>query len=412
MSSVNQAEFERCAIAAGLLTQTQLAEAHTALETAKKDENSGKNGTNAEPLAQQLIQNGLLNPWQASQLLEGQTRFTLGRYRIIDSLGRGGMGQVFLATIDDTDQKVAVKVLRRDRATPAAVEAFRREVVAHSELNHPNLVRALDAGFDGNVYYLVSEYVPGKNLRQLVRQEGPLPQDQAARIIAQAAAGLHHAHQNGWIHRDVKPGNILVSPNGDVKLADLGLAGPLSNGDSEQVDPCYNVISGTADYLCPDQVRSKREPTPAWDVYSLGCTLYYAVTGKVPFPGGTTVQKTKAHCEQMPIDPRRIIDGLSDKFVETLILMIAKEPQNRLPNAQAVIDHLQPFFTTGNRLDSEQKQPNPTRSSTPALEVEDLSQITPAKTEPKTSPIVPLFVLVVLPIVVVMLLAVLHFLLS
>lgn len=374
MSSVNRAEFERCVIAAGILTQTQLEAACAALGNGKNGEKHEENLADAQPLAERLVETGRLNSWQASQLLEGHTRFRLGRYHIADSLGRGGMGEVFLANPDNSPQKVAIKVLRRDRATPLTIEAFGREIIAHSGLNHPNLVRALDAGFDGNVYYLVSEYVPGKNLRQLIRQEGPLPMDRAASIIAQAAAGLEHAHQNGWIHRDVKPGNILVTPDGKAKLSDLGLAGPLAEGGKTVVDPCYNRIAGTADYLCPDQVRNPRDPTPAWDVYSLGCTLYYAVTGKVPFPGGTTAEKAKAHCEQMPLDPRRLVSGLSDTFVDVLISMLAKDPQDRLPNARAVIDHLRPFFA----------------SSDP----------------PKISPLFPLLLLIVVPTVVVTLLAI------
>lgn len=406
-STVSQAEFERCAIAAGLLTQEQLDEAHAVLIVGKNTENHVKNEADPQPLASQLIQAGLLNAWQASQLLEGRARFSLGKYRIIDSLGRGGMGQVFLANVGNSTQTVAVKVLPQDKATPMAVEAFRREIGAQSGLNHQNLVRALDAGFDGNVYYLVSEYVPGKNLRQLIRQDGPLPVDKAAWIIAQAAAGLEHAHQNGWIHRDVKPGNILVMPDGNAKLSDLGLAGPLAEKNKEgAVDACYNQIAGTVDYLCPDQIRNPREPTPAWDVYSLGCTLYYAITGKVPFPGGTAAEKAKAHCEQMPLDPRRFIANLPDEFVDLLIAMLAKEPQNRLATARAAIERLRPFFTSPQAV-------TPPQSLNPAFEL-DLSLPTAIENaaEPKTSPIVPLLALVVLPTVVAMLFSLFYLLMK
>jgi serine/threonine protein kinase len=392
------------------LTQEQLAEAQAAVIGENSGQNESEPVSEAQPLADRLVSLGYLNPWQASQLLEGRARFTLGQYRIIDSLGKGGMGQVFLAHVGDTTQKVAVKVLPRDKATTTAVESFQREILAQSKLNHTNLVRALDAGFDGNVYYLVSEYIPGKNLRQLIRQEGPLPTDRAAWLIAQAAAGLGHAHRNGWIHRDVKPSNILVTPEGNAKLSDLGLAGPLTNGDDQTLDPCFNTIAGTADYLCPDQVRNPREPTPLWDIYSLGCTLYYAITGKVPFPGGTPAEKAKAHCEQMPLNPHRLVDGLSGEFVEVLILMLAKNPQERLPDTQTVIERLKPFF-----VPSKEK---PLMAKTELSLAQETTTDTAAETRPsrttglKDSLWIPFLEVVVVPIVLVFLFTLFYFILS
>ena len=200
-------------------------------------------------------------------------------------------------------------MLPRDKSTPEAIANFTREIRALASLDHPKLVGALDAGEDGNVHYLVTEYVPGLDLRKLVRREGPLSMSAAASIICQVAEGLEYAHAQGIVHRDVKPGNVLVSPEGEAKLSDLGLAGPLA-GEPE-TDPRYGKIVGTADYLSPDQVRDPWNPTPAWDIYSLGCTLYYAVTGKVPFPGGTTADKARAHCELRPLDPRRLNPQLS-----------------------------------------------------------------------------------------------------
>ncbi len=239
---------------------------------------------------------GLLNAWQAKQLLDGRTKFTLGPYRIIDSLGQGGMGHVFKAEDPILKRVVAIKVLPRDKSTPEAIANFTREIQALSSLNHPKLVRAVDAGNDGNVNFLVTEYVPGSDLRKLVRRNGPLSMEAAANIISQVAEGLQHAHQQGIVHRDVKPGNVLVTPEGDAKLSDLGLAGPMYSSNADQ-DPRYGKIVGTADYLSPDHILSPWNPVPAWDIYSLGCTLYYAVTGKVPFPGGTTSDKARAHCE-------------------------------------------------------------------------------------------------------------------
>ena len=237
--------------------------------------------------------------------------------------GRDGPGVQGAARRDRTDrggQSAAAGQVhaRGHRRLPAGNRGHRR-------LKHPKLVAALDAGQDGNVHYLVTEYVPGKDLRQLVREDGPLGMAAAAWIILQVAEGLEYAHGQGFVHRDVKPGNVLVSPDGQAKLSDLGLAGPV-DGDVED-DPRYGKIVGTADYLSPDQVRDPCEPEPAWDIYSLGCTLYYAVTGKVPFPG--------RHDGRQGPRPLRIaaawIRGglnfrLSPDFVEVMADMMAKEP--------------------------------------------------------------------------------------
>ena len=202
----------------------------------------------------------MLNVWQAKQLLDGRTKFNSGPYLIIDSIGQGGMGQVFKARTAADGRIVAVKVLPRHKSTPEAVANFAREIRALANLDHPKLVAALDAGEDGNVHYLVTEYVPGTDLRKLVRQDGPLGIAAAASVISQVAEGLEYAHAQGIVHRDVKPGNVLVSPDGEAKLSDLGLAGPM--GGTSESDPRYGKIVGTADYLSPDQIRDPRNPAP------------------------------------------------------------------------------------------------------------------------------------------------------
>ncbi len=346
MNDTRHLNFEECALTSGLLSAQQLEKARLALRNGGQQVPLVDGPAVAAPtdqeLSEKVVELGLLNAWQAKQLLDGRTKFTLGSYRIIDSLGQGGMGHVFKAEDRILKRVVAIKVLPRDKSTPEAIANFTREIQALSSLNHPKLVRAVDAGNDGKVNFLVTEYVPGADLRKLVRRNGPLNMEAAANIISQVAEGLHHAHQVGIVHRDVKPGNVLVTPEGDAKLSDLGLAGPMYSSNADQ-DPRYGKIVGTADYLSPDHILSPWNPVPAWDIYSLGCTLYYAVTGKVPFPGGTTSDKARAHCSLKPLDPRRLNHQLSDAFVDVVADMMAKDPAQRVPSALAVIERLAPW---------------------------------------------------------------------
>ncbi len=156
------------------------------------------------------------------------------------------------------------------------------------------------------------------------------------------AEGLEYAHAQGIVHRDVKPGNVLVSPDGTAKLSDLGFAGPLYG--ALESDPRYGRLVGTPEYFSPDQIRNPRNPTSAWDIYSLGCTLYYAVTGKVPFPGGNAADKAFAHCNLRPLNPRRINPRLSEEFTEVLGDMMAKDPAQRVASAREAQARLAPFL--------------------------------------------------------------------
>jgi len=281
----------------------------------------------------------LLNPWQAEQLRCGRTRFHLKDYQIIDSLGQGGMGQVFKAEHSMMGRVVAIKVLPKDRSTPEAIASFQHEIRALAHLDHRNLVRAYDAGQDGNVHFLVTEFVPGTDLRRLVRSGGSLSQQDAATIISQAASGLEHAHGRGLLHRDVKPGNVMVTPDGQTKVLDLGLAGFLQE-DVTHEDPRKGRIVGTADYLAPETIIAPSSVTPASDIYSLGCTLYYAVTRKVPFPGGKTADKCHRHVHEVPLNPRRFNDRLTDDFLDVLADMMEKDPAKRIDSAAEVVRRL------------------------------------------------------------------------
>ena len=301
MEPANKTTFRNRVLASGLVTREQLDATVEGLSPAGESGVAQGQQISDEQLANRLVDEGLLNRWQATELLRGHSKFYLGPYRLLDSIGQGGMGQVYKAEHTIMGRIVAVKVLPLHKASPEAITGFMREIRAQAQLDHSNLVRALDAGYDRKVHYLVTEYVPGTDLRKLVRKQGRLSMSAAASIISQAAIGLEHAHECGLIHRDVKPGNILVTPDGRAKVSDLGLIAFLNN------DPVpgwqKNKTVGTADYLSPEQIKSPDNLTPASDIYSLGCTLYYTVTGKVPFPGGTQRDKSIAHCRSRPLDP-------------------------------------------------------------------------------------------------------------
>ena len=335
MVSAKSTVFRRSALASGLITQRQL---DRVVEVIHRESEHEIAQVSDDVLAEKLVQLDVLTSYQVAQLKEGRTKFNLGPYIITDFIGQGGMGQVFKAVHDMMGRESAVKVLPLSRATPEAVLNFTREIRTQAQLDHPNLVRAFDAGYDGNVYYLVTEYVPGTDLRRLIRSQGPLDMQQAAHIIAHSARGLEHAHQRGLIHRDVKPGNILVTPDGEAKVSDLGLSGFKHLADE---DPRSKKVVGTPDYLSPEQIRSPASITSASDIYSLGCTLYYAVTGKVPFPGGSTGEKARRHLEETPWHPRRFNPNISEEFVEVIADMMEKDPTKRIQDCAEVVTRLE-----------------------------------------------------------------------
>nr|WP_235934872.1 serine/threonine-protein kinase [Candidatus Laterigemmans baculatus] len=293
-----------------------------------------------EAIGRWLVRSGTLTPYQCAQLRGGRTKLNLGPYLITDWIGQGGMGQVFKAVHNVMGRQCAVKVLPLEKATEEARESFLREIRLQAGLDCQYLVRAFDAGRDGNVHFLVTEYVPGTDLRRLVRSRGMLPVEEAAAIVMQAALGLAYAHEQGLIHRDVKPGNILVRPDGVAKVSDVGLAAwATALGD----DPRAGKIVGTADFLSPEQIRSPREVGPASDIYSLGCTLYYTICGKVPYPGGDVASKCRRHCEDTPWHPRKFAPETSEEFVELIADMMDKDPARRIGSAAEVAERLEPW---------------------------------------------------------------------
>ena len=309
-----------------------------------------------------LIEQGALTEYQAEQLSQGRKKLTLGPYIITEFIGQGGMGHVFKAIHKVMGREVAVKTLPFGRVTPQTLDGFAREIRLQAKLDCSYLVRAYDAGQDGTTHYLVTEFVPGMDLRRLIKAKGPLPQEQAASIIMQAAYGLEYAHQQGMVHRDVKPGNILVTPDGMAKVSDVGLAAFTANLID---DPRAGKIVGTADYLSPEQIRTPLLVGPVSDVYSLGCTLYYTVCGKVPFPGGDTQHKVRRHLEETPFHPRRFADNISEEFVDIIAEMMDKDSTKRIQTCAEVAARLEPWAMDSSQITQPRMSRGPWSSPPP-----------------------------------------------
>ena len=291
-------------------------------------------------VADRLVAKDLLTRFQAGQLLQGRRKLTLGQYRILDEIGHGGMGQVFRAQHVMMGRTVAIKVLPRSKSTSESEAAFQREIRMLARLDHANLVRALDAGHDGKVYYLVTELVPGLDLRLQVLKHGRLDEARAASVISQAAIGLAYAHGQGLVHRDVKPANLLVTPEGHVKVLDLGLAGSTMEGESARL----GRVVGTIDYMAPEQIRTPDTVGPSADIYALGCTLYFVLTGEVPFPGGTRQEKTQRQLKEQPRPIRQLEPGVSEGFCRVVEAMMRKDAAERPASAEAVVERLRQWI--------------------------------------------------------------------
>jgi serine/threonine protein kinase len=297
-------------------------------------------------LAVLMVRAGLLTAFQAEQLLLGKWRgFAIGGYRILERLGSGGTGTVYLAEHEVMRRRVAIKVLPAAYAEePEVLERFRREAQAVAALDHPNIVRAYDFRREGELHFLVMEYVDGVSLQQLLAKEGPLEIAQACDYARQAAEGLQHAHEAHLVHRDIKPANLLVDRAGTVKLLDLGLARYAPDG-TESVTKKFdeNTVMGTADYLAPEQALNLHAVDIRADIYSLGATLYCLLAGHPPFNAGTVTQKLLWH--QMR-DPRPLCEVRADvppELAEVVARMMSKDREERYSTPAEVADALAPW---------------------------------------------------------------------
>jgi serine/threonine protein kinase len=284
-----------------------------------------------DQLAAAFVQEGLLTTFQAEQLLQGKWRgFFLGRYKVLQPIGAGGMGSVYLCEHRFMRRRAALKVLPPERANnPADLERFYREARAVAALDHPNIVRAYDIDREGKFHYLAMEYVEGASLQQVVMQQGPLSPIKAASYLRQAALGLHHAYNAGLIHRDVKPGNLLVEHTGVVKLLDLGLARFFRDAEDDISVKNEETVLGTADFVAPEQAINSHTVDIRADIYSLGATIYFCLTGQPPFPGGSMAHKLMAHCTGKPRPIRDFRDDVPAALIAILDKMMARKPEKR-----------------------------------------------------------------------------------
>lgn len=266
------------------------------------------------------------------------------RYRVLEMVGRGGMGLVFKAEHRFLNRLVALKVIRpRLLANPLAVERFRLEVEAAARLSHPNIVTALDADQADDLHFLIMEFVAGVNLAEWLAGQGPLAIADACDACCQAARGLQHAHELGMVHRDIKPHNLMRTPSGQVKILDFGLAHLVSERLSTACPEEAGALLGSPDYIAPEQARHARDVDIRADLYSLGCTLFYLLAGEAPFPGLDNAGKVAAHLEQPPRLLSEVRRDVPCELARLVFRLMAKHAEQRLQTPAELVKALGPF---------------------------------------------------------------------
>ncbi|WP_152050292.1 serine/threonine-protein kinase [Tautonia marina] len=293
-------------------------------------------------LAQQLISEEMLTEYQAKRLLANRPgSLSIGRYVILEKLGAGSMGRVYKAKHRMMDRISALKIIAPEISNNERVVArFQREMRLVGKLDHPNVVRAFDADKDRGILYIAMEYVAGDSLGQRLRSKGRIPAAELVGYIAQAALGLQHAHDQGIVHRDIKPSNLLLGSDGTIKVLDLGLATLMEADDQSAFATADGVAVGTVDYMSPEQAMGK-ELSPVSDLFSLGCTMYHLLTGRLPYPGTSPLDRMFARINQEPVPVKELRPDLPDRVIEVLCRLMARQPSERYPTAAAAAEALQ-----------------------------------------------------------------------
>lgn len=330
-------EFGQALIASGVLTGPEL-------QTFREGRGSGGASETARDLAAELMSHGKLTHFQVRQLARGEGgQLALGNYLLLDEIGAGGMGRVYRAVHRTMKRIVAVKLLEPELVRGAGLMRFQREVEAVARLAHPNVVTAHDAAEAGGRHYLVLEYIDGEDLSRLVARRGPLTPGQALDCLLQAARGLEYAHSQGIVHRDIKPSNLMVDRSGTVKVLDLGLARVHLKEEAARGADLTDeqVVMGTADYMAPEQAVDTRHADQLSDVYSLGCTLHFLLTGQPIFGGQTLMARILAHREE-PVPSLRQRNPAVPEYLDAIFRkMVAKDPRGRYPSMAALLRELE-----------------------------------------------------------------------
>ncbi|PHX62732.1 MAG: hypothetical protein CK551_09655, partial [Planctomycetaceae bacterium] len=297
-----------------------------------------------EALARDMIKSRLLTKFQAEQILGGKGKsLTMGKYQILEKIGAGGMGQVYKAFHSSTERIVAIKViLGQGKINSEVVKRFEREVKAAAKLVHSNIITVFDADQADGRIFMVMEYIKGDDLGGLLRKKGQLSVSEVVDYILQAARGLKYAHDHGVIHRDIKPGNILVDSSGNVKIVDMGLAKLENQGDEKTISmlTAPAAIMGTVDFMSPEQGFSSKNVDGRADIYSLGATLFFLLTRKVMFPGDSAFEKLLAHRESPIPSLSNTRDGITPDLEIAFMKMVAKKVEDRYASMAEVISTL------------------------------------------------------------------------
>jgi serine/threonine-protein kinase len=309
----------------------------------------------APALADYLVQQGTLTPFQAERILGGKSAgLVLGPYVLLDAIGQGSMGQVFKASSKNDNGLYAVKVL--PRRSMWNVRLARRQVRSFGQFSHPAVVPFVDVGTAGGLHYLSWPLAEGQTLEAVVQQHGRLPAAQVAEVGAQVAQGMYAAHQNSIFHGLLKPSNVMLGPDGQARLLDFGIGSLLVENDGESlVDTMStaNTLTSGLDCTSPESVMDPTNRTPAGDQYSLGCTLYFCLTGRVPFPEGSAVEKMMAHQTKDPPAVREFAPDCPDGLAAVVSRLMAKKPDDRFSGMDEVTEALDPYLPAGSTANVE-----------------------------------------------------------
>lgn len=308
--------------------------------------NSGGIPASARRIAQEMLSDGLLTKFQAEQILMGHYRKfeVAGKYRLLERVGEGGAAAVYLCEHQNLKRPVALKILPSWKTKSSEIVArFLREARAAAMVDHPNIVRVYDVEAAEANYFLVTEFVDGPNLETLVEATGPLAPARAARLVHEAALALQHAHEVGLVHRDVKPSNLLVDQSGHVKLLDLGLVKltQIDDGLTQCIDG--KTVLGTIDFQAPEQAVNSSDVDIRADIYSLGASFFFLLTGQVVFPDGTVAQKLSWHQQRTPPPLREIRPEIPERIAQIVARMLAKDPSDRFQEPAEVAQALEPW---------------------------------------------------------------------